>query len=134
VVSNSLTSYGIPSYYMQKMLFSDNLGSHILPFTQNTTNCYWSASVDTEAGKNDVLLKVANPTAASESVDIILEGVDKVDPQGHSTTLSGSPDDENSIADPTRVIPTKSTFMAGANFKYLIPAWSVTVLRIKVLK
>ena len=87
VVSNSLTSYGIPSYYMQKMLFSDNLGSHILPFTQNTANCYWSASVDTEAGKNDVLLKVANPTAASESVDIILKGVTKVDPKGLFTIL-----------------------------------------------
>ena len=85
LVWNDAVSYFCsPSYYGQKILFSDNPGTRILPFTQNTANCYWSASVDTEAGKNDVLLKVANPTDASESVRIILKGVVKVDPKGHS--------------------------------------------------
>ena len=134
VWNDAVSYFCTPSYYGQKILFSDNPGTQILPFTQNTTNCYWSASIDSELGKNDVLLKVANPSDNSESVDIILKGVDKVDPNGHSTTLTSAPDDENSLADPNRVIPIKGTFVAGTNFKHLFPAWSVTVLRIKVLK
>jgi alpha-L-arabinofuranosidase len=132
--NDAVSYFCTPSYYGQKILFSDNPGTQILPFTQNTANCYWSASVDTEAGKNDVLLKVANPTPASESADIILKGVVKVDSKGLSTTLKGAPDDENSLDNPTRVIPTKGNFIAGTNFKYSFPAWSVTVLRIKILK
>jgi alpha-L-arabinofuranosidase len=134
VVSNSLTSYGIPSYYMQKMLFSDNLGSRILPFTQNSANCYWSASVDTELGKNDILLKAVNNKNRSESVNITLKGVVKVHTEGHSTTLTGAPDDENSLTNPTKVVPSTGTFNAADNFKYNFPTYSITVLRIRVLK
>ncbi len=134
VVHNSVSSYGSPSYYMQKMLFSDNQGTRVLPFSQNTTNCYWSASVDTESGRNDVLLKVVNNKSTSETVSITLKGAGKVDPLGHSTTLTGAPDDENSIANPTKVVPSAGTFTAGTGFRYVFPAWSVTVLRVGVSK
>lgn len=53
---------------MQKMLFTDNAGTRVLPFTQNTANCYWSATTDTDSGKNDILLKVVNNKGTSESV------------------------------------------------------------------
>ncbi|MEI6048063.1 MAG: alpha-L-arabinofuranosidase C-terminal domain-containing protein [Bacteroidota bacterium] len=134
VVHNSVSSYGSPSYYMQKILFSDNQGTRVLPFTQNTANCFWSASVDTESGKNDVLLKVANNKSTSESVIIVLKGVHKIDRVGHSSTLTGAPDDENSIENPTKVVPSESTFSAGSSFKYQFPAFSITVLRIGLLK
>jgi alpha-L-arabinofuranosidase len=48
--------------------------------------------------------------------------------------MTGSPDAENSLTNPTSVVPSESTFAAGNNFKYTFPAYSVTVLRIKVLK
>jgi alpha-N-arabinofuranosidase len=130
VWNDAVSCFGSPSYYMQKMLFSDNQGTRLLPFTQNTTNCYWSASIDKESGKNDVLLKLVNNKGTSESVDIILKGVDKVDPVGHSTTLTGAPDDENSLANPTKIFPSTGTFKAGSSFKYLSPAYSITVLRL----
>jgi alpha-L-arabinofuranosidase len=133
VVHNSVSNYVSPSYYMQKMLFSDNQGTRVLPFTQNTVKCFLSATVDTESGKNDILLKVANNKNSSESVNIVLKGVHKVDREGHSTTLTGAPDDENSIENPVKVVPNEDTFSAGNRFKYIFPAYSVTVLRIRVI-
>ncbi|MCK9410794.1 MAG: carbohydrate binding domain-containing protein [Prolixibacteraceae bacterium] len=133
VWNDAVSSFVTPSYYMQKMLFSDNQGTHVLPFTQNTANCFWSASVDTESGKNDVLLKVANNKVASETVTISLKGVGKVNPVGQFTVLTGTLDAENSISNPTKVIPSAGTFTAGNAFIYTFPANSVSVLRISVL-
>ena len=116
------------------MLFTDNAGTLLLPFTQNTANCFLSASVDKESGKNDILLKVANNKGTAETVNIILKGVDKVDRAGHSSTLTGNPDDENSLANPTKVVPSAGTFSAGTSFKYNFPAYSVSVLRIGLIK
>ena len=134
VWNDAVSNFVAPSYYMQKMLFSDNQGTRVLPFTQNTAHCFWSASVDTAAGKNDVLLKVANESAAAEEVNITLKGVPKVHPTGHSTTLAGAPEDENSIANPTKIAPSTGTFTTGSNFKYRFPAYSITVLRIGLSK
>jgi alpha-L-arabinofuranosidase len=131
VWNDALSCFATPSYYMQKMLFSDNLGTNVLPFTQNTTNCYWSASVDTESGKHDILLKVVNNKGKPETVNITLKGVTNVDPVGHSSRLTGTPDAENTLADPTRVVPETGTFVASNNFNYSFPANSVSVLRIK---
>ena len=51
VWNDAVSNFASPSYYMQKMLFSDNQGTRVLPFTQNTAHCFWSASVDTASGK-----------------------------------------------------------------------------------
>ena len=134
VWNDAVSNFASPSYYMQKMLFTDNAGTLLLPFTQNTANCFLSASVDKESGKNDILLKVANNKGTAETVNIILKGADKVDRAGHSSTLTGAPDDENSLANPTKVVPSEGTFAAGTSFKFNFPAWSVSVLRIGLLK
>jgi alpha-N-arabinofuranosidase len=134
VWNDAVSSFASPSYYMQKMLFTDNQGTRVLPFTQNTTNCYWSASLDTESGKNDILLKVANNNGNPETVKITLNGADHVSNIGHSTTLTAAPEAENSIANVTNVIPSDGTFVANTNFQYLLPAYSVTVLRISIAK
>jgi alpha-L-arabinofuranosidase len=134
VWNDAVSCFASPSYYMQKMLFTDNQGTRVLPFTQNTDHCYWSASVDTGSGKNDILLKVANNSGTSETVTITLRGVNKVNPVGHSTVLTGAPDAENSISEPAKVVPLSGTFTAGSSFTYNFPAYSVSVLRISTLK
>jgi len=134
VWNDAVSNFASPSYYMQKMLFTDNAGTLLLPFTQNTANCFLSASVDKESGKNDILLKVANNKGTAETVNIILKGADKVDRAGHSSTLTGAPDDENSLANPTKVVPSEGTFVAGTSFKYNFPAYSVSLLRIGLIK
>ena len=130
VWNDAVSCFTTPSYYMQKMLFSDNSGTRVLPFTQNTLYCFWSASIDTASGKHDVLLKVANNQSADETVNIVLKGTAKIDPVGQSTTLIGVPEDENSLENPTKVVPTAGTFATSTSFMYRFPAHSVTVLRI----
>jgi alpha-N-arabinofuranosidase len=130
VWNDAVSNFAAPSYYMEKMLFADNAGTRVLPFTQNTANCFWSVSEDTGSGKNDVLLKVANKSGTPETVNITLKGAAKIDLAGHSTTLTGAPGDENSLANPTKVIPVAGRFTAGSSFKHRFPAYSVTVLRI----
>jgi len=132
VWNDAVTNFATPSYYMQKMLFVDNAGTRVLPLAQNTAHCCWSASLDTEAGKNDVLLKVVNNSGASESVNIVLSGLREIDPVGYSTVLTEAPDAENSLANPNRVIPSSGTFAAGGSFTRLFPARSITVLRMRL--
>jgi alpha-L-arabinofuranosidase len=132
VWNDAVSCFTTPSYYMQKMLFSDNAGTHVLPFRQNTLYCFWSASIDTSSGKQDVLLKVANNQPTAETVNITLNGVTKVDPAGQASVLTGAPEDENSLESPTKVAPLAGAFTAGTSFTYSFPAHSVTVLRIGV--
>jgi alpha-L-arabinofuranosidase len=134
VWNDAVACFATPSYYMQKMMFIDNKGTRVLPFTQNNSNCYWSASVDTESGKNDILIKVVNKSEASESVLITLKGAGKVNPSGHFTVFTGKPDSENSIANPTMISPTSGRFAASNSFTYLFPAYSATILRIGNIK
>ena len=134
VWNDALTNFATPSYYMQKMLFTDNAGTRVLPLTQNTAHCYWSASLDREAGKNAVLLKVVNKSEASESVGITLRGADNPAPIGQFTMLRASPDAENTLAAPHQVSPTSGTFPAGSIFNYVFPAYSITVLRLELSK
>jgi alpha-L-arabinofuranosidase len=130
---DAVTCFASPSYYVQKMLFSDNHGTRVLPFTQNAPDCFWSASIDTENGNNDVLLKVVNYKSASETVDITLKGTEDVNKNGISTILKAALDDTNSIDHPYKVVPVKGRFEAGSSFKYTFPAYSITVLRIGIL-
>ena len=133
VWNDALTCFVTPSYYMQKMLFTDNKGTRVLPFDQNT-NCYWSTSVDTELGKNDVLIKVVNKNDTPETVNIVLNGVKKVNSKGCSVTLTGALDAENSISNPFNLFPVTGTFVAGSFFSYTFSAYSISVLRIRVQK
>jgi len=134
VWNDAVSNFATPSYYMEKMLFSDNSGTRVLPFIQNTDHCFWSAALDTASGRKDVLLKVANKSNVSETVNINLEGAGKADPAGRSMTMTGAPEDENSLANPTKIIPSAGTFAAGLNFTYRFPAYSITVLRIGLTK
>jgi alpha-L-arabinofuranosidase len=134
VWNDAVSCFAAPSYYMQKMLFTDNQGTRILPFKQNTKNCYFSSSIDTKSGRNDILLKVVNKSGTPESVTINLIGAAKINPVGHFTTLTGEQDAENSLLNPNKIIPSKGTITAGNSFIYQFPANSITVLRIGLLK
>jgi alpha-L-arabinofuranosidase len=133
VWNDAVSCFATPAYYMQKMLFTDNMGTRLLPFTSKT-DCYGSASIDTESGRKDVLIKIVNKKNAPETVKIILEGAQKVNSKGYSTTLTGALNDENTLSAPNKIIPVEKTFNAGSNFSYIFPANSITVLRVNIQK
>ena len=133
VWNDAVTNFVTPSYHMEKMLFADNPGARVLPFTQNTAHCFWSVSLDTAAGRHDVLVKAVNKSDTAETIRLVLQGAGKISPVGHATTLTGTPEAENSLASPNRIIPVASTFPALSNFKYPFPAYSITVLRLTLM-
>ncbi len=132
VWNDAVSCFCSPSYYMQKMLFTDNQGSQILPFRHNSKNCYFSSSIDKNSGKNDILIKIVNKSGNAELVNIRLDGIKKVNPKGIFTQMTGAPADENSLINPRKIVPSEGTFKAGNSFEYRFPAYSVTVLRILI--
>jgi len=130
VWNDAVSCFCSPSYYMQKMFFTDNQGSRVLPYIQNLTGMYWSASVDNKEGRKDVLLKVVNNKDAQEKVNITLEGIQSAASTGKFSMMTGNPDDENSIQEPEKISPKYGTFEAGKIFDFTFPAYSVTLLRI----
>jgi alpha-L-arabinofuranosidase len=134
VWNDAVSCFASPSYYMQKMLFIDNAGTRVLPFTNTSKNCFMTATVNNESDKNYVLLKVVNKSDTPETIKIDLKGVSKVKSGGYSVMLAGSPGDENSLTDPKKVYPSTDNFKARNSFYYLFPSNSITVLRIRVVE
>jgi alpha-L-arabinofuranosidase len=86
--------------------------------------------IGTGSGKKEILLKVVNKKGTAETVNISLKGAGNINPDGHSTTMTGALDTENSLSDPTNIVTSNGSFKAGSSFNYTFPSNSVSVLRI----
>lgn len=128
--NNAVSCFAIPSYYVEKM-FVENTGDVVLPYTLNGSLYVAPSKVNSNG---DIIIKVVNASANISNTQITLAGApNNISANGTSITLtSGSTSDENSIAQPTRVVPVISKFTAGNSFNYSFPANSVTVLRINL--
>jgi alpha-L-arabinofuranosidase len=127
--NNSVSCFAIPSYYMEKM-FVENTGDVVLPYALSGSLYVAPSRVNSNG---DVIIKVVNSTDNTSNTLITLNGApEKRSTKVTVTTLtSGDLSDENSIAQPTKVIPSTSTFIAaGSSFNYPFPANSITVVRL----
>jgi alpha-L-arabinofuranosidase len=90
-----------------------------------------SASRATDTG--EVILKAVNVAAGDLTTDIQLDGVAAVQgPAKQIVLTSAAATDENTLADPTRVVPVEATIDAAApTFRHTFPANSLTILRLK---
>ena len=149
---NALSSYGSPSYYVQK-IFSDYLGNKVVPATfenipvQNrpltkkdsadgikpkaVPTIFYSATLSDSTGI--IYLKVVNTTGKKQTVKINLEGAPKVLPEATVVVIkSDKPDDTNTISNPKKIIPVTTTAKGlGKNFKQSFEPYSVTVMQIQ---
>jgi alpha-L-arabinofuranosidase len=135
---DNLTSFGTPSYYVQK-LFGTNVGTHVLPVTINAAaaaaqnGLYASASADERT--REIIVKVVNTNAAAKSTKLSMAGMM---PGGTARVIQLAHADlqaENSIDTPTRVAPTESTMtVSGADLTLDLPAQSLTILRVPRVK
>jgi alpha-N-arabinofuranosidase len=149
---DALTSYGSPSYYVQKM-FSLNHGDVILPVNgegipthemqapgrrggpppppQQVPTLAFNATRDTATGM--IFLKVVNGSGTALPVRVEIKGVTSVAPEGQSVVLAAdSPQDTNSITEPAKVVPVIGKEGGlGTSFMHTFPKYSVTVLLIK---
>jgi hypothetical protein len=88
-----------------------------------------SAARDEQAG--EVILKVVNAGDQEAETTIKLPGAE-VAADGKLIALSGEPDDENSPAEPNKIVPVDRALNGvGAQFTHSFSAHSLTVLRLK---
>jgi alpha-N-arabinofuranosidase len=153
---NALTSYGSPSYYAQKM-FSTHHGDEVLATdSQNIPTYHWQPparrrngveqppapaqdvpclffDATRDSANGTIYLKVVNRQATPQPVKIDINGVSAVEPDGTATVLkASSPDDTNSIEEPTKVVPaTETAGGLGTDFTREFPPYSITVLELK---
>jgi len=103
---NNLTSYGTPSYYVQKM-YGQNAGTQLLNTVLNgekaigQENLYASAVFDEKT--NEIIVKVVNTSTNTNKIKIDLKGR-SVEPQIVTETLAYPElDAVNSIAFPSKI-------------------------------
>ncbi|HEX3890888.1 MAG TPA: alpha-L-arabinofuranosidase C-terminal domain-containing protein, partial [Verrucomicrobiae bacterium] len=92
---------------------------------------FFVATRDSKTGM--IYLKVVNGGSAAQPLHVQISGANKIGPTAEAVTLSASsPDDTNSINDPTKIVPV-TTIIDGvaADFTHEFPPFSITVLRIK---
>lgn len=149
---NTLSSYGSPSYYAQK-IFSNNLGDEVVPITGNNiaTRLRGLTKRDSLAGMvpkqipvlfyvatrnkqtGAVYLKVVNAGGTNQLVNITVNGAAKISNDALMTELKADkPEDTNSITEPEKIIPVVSKIKGiGKKFTRTFPAYSITILQIE---
>ena len=92
-----------------------------------------SATFDNKA--NELVLKVVNTTMTEQRVGLSIDGVDLIGNKGRLTTITGAPDEENSLDEPLRVAPkTADVILDGEEPGYTFAPCSVNVLRLPCRK
>lgn len=91
---------------------------------------YASATRDQKTG--DTILKVVNGAADPLVTELRLNGTTKLARQAQAIVLtSASPEDENTLAEPTKVAPvTRTIDQVAPSFRHEFPGNSLTVLRL----
>jgi alpha-N-arabinofuranosidase len=156
---DTLTSYGSPSYYAQKM-FNTYLGDTVinatseniptqtwqpqpkkpkngdpvppLPAPKQVPTLFFVATKDSTKGV--IYLKAVNAASTAQSVQINLNGASSVVPDGTLITLtSDKADDTNSITEPRKIVPVSSKASGlGHSFTQTFAPLSVNVLQIQI--
>jgi alpha-N-arabinofuranosidase len=124
---NAASSYGSPSYYAQS-LFGEHLGTSVptSSITGASDRLFYSVTNDT--AKDLTYVKLVNATSTPQPIEAAISGAT---PSSSATvyTLSGKNTAEtNSIDDPKRIIPVKSTIKTGTKFTHTIPPYAIQVI------
>jgi len=85
------------------------------------------------ASTGELIVKVVNADKAPAKVKLQFAGAKKIAAPIAVTTLTGAPEDENTLGTPPKVTPqTTSLKRSSPRFEYAFPANSLTVLRVKL--
>jgi alpha-N-arabinofuranosidase len=111
-------------------MFSHNLGDEILPTASHETSIQGSATRDRKTG--EIFIKLVNPQAVAQMVNIDVAGVTSLASKGSAITLSGNPGETNSLEHPRTVVPVTTTVRhVRPQFAYTLPPDSIVVLKLK---
>ncbi len=87
----------------------------------------------TDKATGDIILKAINTGAEPVSATLNLAGAARISPDATVTVLKSSRlDDNNSIENPTRIVPVASNMpVSGTRLTYAFPPYSLTVMRLR---
>jgi alpha-N-arabinofuranosidase len=159
---NSLTSFGSPSYYVQKMFFNAR-GDQVLPVTEIAPqtippampapepapagpfgrrrrpdtppdpNEPLFACASREEASGDIILKVVNIFDVDQTLTVELAGAD-IQSVATGEVMEGEPDDINSVENPFHTVPRSFIVTdASANCTHTFPGQSISVIRFKTM-
>jgi alpha-N-arabinofuranosidase len=133
---NSLSAFGCPTYYAIKM-FSQNHGDQVVHAALSGLPGGKVAPLDCSVTKDSktgaLTIKMVNVTENPQATAITIDGALGLAPTGKAITLSGKPEETNSITDPTHLVPVETDVPGvGPSFSYTFPPYSVTVLKLPV--
>lgn len=125
--------YGTPNYYVQK-LFSTNKGTKVVSALSGgkalsgQDGLYVSAVVD--AKKKELIIKMVNTAQTEQNKTLSIDGL-KLATEAQVTTIKGNLADQNSVAQPTAIVPAESKLkLKGKSSMVKLPANSFTLLKI----
>ena len=133
---DNVRSYGTPNYYVQK-LYSTNKGTQVIPLLRDgqaltgKDSMYASAVLDKTAG--EVVIKIANTSAISQSAQVELEGVKKPAAMANVLVMqSTNLQQVNSLDKPKALSPMmEQAKVTGTNLALTLPPYSFSVVRLK---
>jgi alpha-N-arabinofuranosidase len=159
---NSLTSYGSPAYYTQKM-FNNARGDQVIPiagitpqtiptpapepatptpapggrggrgFTPSNPHEPLFACASKEDASGDIILKVVNVFGVDQTLTVELVGAN-IQKNATGQVMAGQPDDTNTVDDPFHTVPKNFVINdAGVKWNHTFPGYSITVIRFKTL-
>ena len=156
---NSLTSYGSPAYYTQKMFYNAR-GDQVIPIAGITPQTIPTpapepappaaatggrggrgsspdpneplfACASKEDASGDIILKVVNVFDVDQTLTVELAGA-KILKNATGQVMAGEPDDTNTVDDPFHTVPKDFVINdASSTWKHTFPGNSITVIRFK---
>jgi alpha-L-arabinofuranosidase len=123
-----------PNYHVQKMFctnYGDTYYKNIISTAKDTT---LSASCIKDNKTGDIILKMVNTSVESKNMKVNLSKFKNFMPDAEQIILTGNAETENTLENPTNIVPINSNIKVGKSFDYAAPPMSLTVIRIKTNK
>ncbi|MGH7997729.1 MAG: alpha-L-arabinofuranosidase C-terminal domain-containing protein, partial [Opitutaceae bacterium] len=129
---NAGSAYGSPSYYAQRM-FNTHRGTRVVPAAMADVPGFFYSTTLTPGRGGRLYLKAVNSTGSPIEIAIRVAGANLA-PDGRQIVLtSDNPNDTNTIADPTKIVPAASPLKVdGPAFRHTFPPYSDDVLILPV--
>jgi alpha-L-arabinofuranosidase len=135
---DNLSSYGTPSYYVQK-LFAVNKGTQVVPVRQKNfaiegqDSLYATACIDKKS--NELIVKIVNTSPVNRLQEFSVEGVKRLNKKATLMVLeNGDLNQVNSLSTPVNISPKEIIIdVPGKKISVSIAPYSLTVLKLKML-
>ncbi len=124
---NAAHSYGAPSYYAQS-LFAQYLGTSVPTSSITGAGSRFFYSVTADAAKGTLYLKLVNASTLPQPLHLALSGAHVSNEATVWTLHAATRSETNTLDDPKRIAPVKSSLKAADAIDHTVPPLTVQVL------